>query len=160
MSKIRVNELARQLEVKSKEVLDKLAEFGAPGKLSHSSSIEDDMVDRLRRYYGGDLSAAHEPPPRPTTSEAAEAPAPSPVAAPAPQAEKPAPDAAAPAAPAAAAGTAEKDGEKKDAEKKDKDPKDDDRPRVMPLRPPLLSRGAPLHPPVGVRPLLLRPCCG
>src|SRR6266851_1561583 len=56
MSKIRINELARQLEVKSREVIDKLHELGIAEKVTHSSSIDDDMADKLRRYYAGDGS--------------------------------------------------------------------------------------------------------
>ena len=58
--KIRINELARQLEVKSSKVIEKLSEFGLAEKVTHSSSIDDDMADRLRRYYGGDASQANE----------------------------------------------------------------------------------------------------
>ena len=72
MSKIRINELARQLEVKSREVIEKLAEFGVPEKLTHSSSIDDDMAERLRRFYSGDGSAAARK--RSTGSTAAERP--------------------------------------------------------------------------------------
>src|SRR5947209_20591144 len=54
MSKIRINELARQLEVKSRAVIEKLQEFGIAEKVTHSSSIDDDMAERLRRYYSGD----------------------------------------------------------------------------------------------------------
>src|SRR5581483_217503 len=61
MSKIRINELARQLEVKSREVIDKLHELGIAEKVTHSSSIDEDMADRLRRYYAGDTSAAAGP---------------------------------------------------------------------------------------------------
>ena len=53
MSKIRINELARQLEVKSREVIDKLHELGIAEKVTHSSSIDEDMADKLRRYYAG-----------------------------------------------------------------------------------------------------------
>ena len=57
MSKIRINELARQLEVKSREVIEKLQELGIAEKVTHSSSIDDDMADRLRRYYSGEIAA-------------------------------------------------------------------------------------------------------
>src|SRR5580704_3822479 len=62
MSKIRINELARQLEVKSREVIDKLHERGITEPLTHSSSIDDDNAEKLRRYFGGDTSviAAHQ----------------------------------------------------------------------------------------------------
>src|ERR1700691_4145195 len=56
MSKIRINELARQLEVKSREVIDKLHELGITEPLTHSSSIDDDNAEKLRRYFGGDTS--------------------------------------------------------------------------------------------------------
>ena len=42
MSKVRVNDLARELEVKSKEILDALTAVGVTEKKTHSSSIEDD----------------------------------------------------------------------------------------------------------------------
>ena len=53
MNKIRINELARQLEVKSREVIDKLHELGITETLTHSSSIDDDNAEKLRRYLGG-----------------------------------------------------------------------------------------------------------
>src|ERR1700712_5431629 len=62
MSKIRINELARQLEVKSREVIEKLHELGIAEKVTHSSSIDDDMADKLRRYYAGDGSVRVRPP--------------------------------------------------------------------------------------------------
>src|SRR5580698_3201784 len=58
MSKIRINELARQLEVKSREVIEKLQEFGIAEKVTHSSSIDDDMAERLRVYYSGNPAPA------------------------------------------------------------------------------------------------------
>src|SRR2546422_10482547 len=69
MSKIRINELARQLEVKSREVIDKLHELGIAESLTHSSSIDDDSADKLRRYYNGDTSVIS--PPRKAEPEAA-----------------------------------------------------------------------------------------
>src|SRR6202042_278241 len=62
MSKIRINELARQLEVKSREVIDKLHELGIAEKVTHSSSIDEDKADQLRRYYRGESYA-----PRPSS---------------------------------------------------------------------------------------------
>ena len=38
--KIRINDLARELEVKSKEILDVLTKVGITEKKTHSSSIE------------------------------------------------------------------------------------------------------------------------
>src|SRR5579863_9711904 len=55
MSKIRINELARELEVKAHEIIDKLPELGVADKKTHSSSIDDDVADKLRVAFG------HEP---------------------------------------------------------------------------------------------------
>jgi translation initiation factor IF-2 len=168
MSKIRINELARQLEVKSREVIDKLHELGIAEKVTHSSSIDEDKADQLRRYYRGesyaprpvthpngagvsaedraaedrDEGATAEPAP-PKRTRTAPPPAKAPAAAvhadDAAKADPPAeaPPAVEPAAATEAAASAP-------AEKVEEDHK----PRVMPLRPPILSRGDPIHPPV------------
>jgi translation initiation factor IF-2 len=52
MSKIRINVLARELEVKSHMILDLLPEFGVTEKMTHSSSVDDDVADQLRRRFG------------------------------------------------------------------------------------------------------------
>src|ERR1700744_3323444 len=52
MKKIRINELARELEVKAHEILDRLPELGVAEKKTHSSSIDEDVAIKLRRYYG------------------------------------------------------------------------------------------------------------
>ena len=52
MKKIRINELARELEVKAHEILDRLPELGVTEKKTHSSSIDEDVAIKLRRYYG------------------------------------------------------------------------------------------------------------
>ncbi|HSB13137.1 MAG TPA: translation initiation factor IF-2 [Bryobacteraceae bacterium] len=52
MSKIRINELARELEVKPNKLLDLLPQFGITEKKTHSSSLEDDIANKLRRYFG------------------------------------------------------------------------------------------------------------
>jgi len=49
--KIRINDLARELEVKSKAVLDYLHEIGQTDKKSHSSAIEDDIADKVREHF-------------------------------------------------------------------------------------------------------------
>src|SRR5215471_4098000 len=54
MKKIRINELARELEVKAHEILDRLPELGVTEKKTHSSSIDEDVAMKLRRYYGFD----------------------------------------------------------------------------------------------------------
>jgi translation initiation factor IF-2 len=52
MGKIRINELARELEVKPNRLLEMLAQFGVTEKKTHSSSIDDDVAIRLRRHFG------------------------------------------------------------------------------------------------------------
>src|SRR5947208_6618360 len=54
MKKIRINELARELEVKAHEILDRLPELGVSEKKTHSSSIDEDVALKLRRIYGFD----------------------------------------------------------------------------------------------------------
>jgi translation initiation factor IF-2 len=137
MKKIRINELARELEVKSREVLDRLKEMGVTEPLTHSSSIDEDTAIRLRRQYGLDVPDA-EPEPAAEAEPADTAPAapaePGTPAAPTPRGETPAE-----AVPAA----------------KEERPSGDEpalRPAggtaTAPIRPPLAS-GKPIHPPLG-----------
>ncbi len=56
--KIRINDLARELEVKSKSVLDYLHEIGHTDKKSHSSAIDDDVAAQVRSHF---LQAGEEP---------------------------------------------------------------------------------------------------
>ena len=71
MSTVRINELARELEVKSKAILDALTEVGVTEKKTHSSSIEVDEAERVRAHIlkgrgGNNNSAArHEAEARP-----------------------------------------------------------------------------------------------
>jgi translation initiation factor IF-2 len=51
MKKIRINELARQLEIPSHEILEVLNALGVGEKKTHSSSIDDDVADQIRRRY-------------------------------------------------------------------------------------------------------------
>src|SRR5713226_7052421 len=51
MSKIRINDLARELEVKSKAILDALTEVGVTEKKTHSSSIEEHEAVLVRKYF-------------------------------------------------------------------------------------------------------------
>ncbi len=51
MGKIRINDLARELEVKSKLILEYLSEVGYTGKKSHSSSLEDEIADKVRKHF-------------------------------------------------------------------------------------------------------------
>ena len=61
MSKVRINDLARELEVKSKAILDVLQEIGVTEKKTHSSSIEEHEATKVRAHFrsaGGDAAAA------------------------------------------------------------------------------------------------------
>jgi len=53
MSKIRINDLARELEVKSREILDSLTVVGVTEKKTHSSSLEDHEADLVRKHLRG-----------------------------------------------------------------------------------------------------------
>src|SRR4051794_35480678 len=52
MGKIRINELARELEVKPNVILEMLPELGVTDKKTHSSSREDVFPLQLRRRLG------------------------------------------------------------------------------------------------------------
>src|SRR5262249_18578106 len=56
--KIRINDLARELEVKSKAILDILEEVGVTEKKSHSSSVEDDEAERIRKHFSAKSAPA------------------------------------------------------------------------------------------------------
>jgi translation initiation factor IF-2 len=166
MSKIRINELARQLEVKSREVIEKLQELGIAEKVTHSSSIDEDMADRLRRYYSGEIAAgrpyARKGPSDEGEDEREEATADRHAAPHAPARREPVAEAALTPAPSVSQGLAETkagdgagaaESSSADAQKEKED--EELRRRAIPLRPPLLGRGSPIHPPVGVRPVSL-----
>ena len=54
MSKVRINDLAREIEVKSRQVLELLVELGlGDAKMTHSSSIEDHEAEKVRAHFGG-----------------------------------------------------------------------------------------------------------
>src|SRR5215475_7338884 len=53
MSKIRINDLARELEVKSKAILDVLPEVGVTEKKTHSSSLEVHEAEKVRNHFRG-----------------------------------------------------------------------------------------------------------
>jgi translation initiation factor IF-2 len=53
MSKVRINDLARELEVKSKAILDVLSKVGVTEKKTHSSSLEADEAERVRKHFAG-----------------------------------------------------------------------------------------------------------
>src|ERR1700744_2596424 len=59
MSKVRINDLAREIEVKSRQVLDLLTKLGlGDPKMTHSSSIEDHEAEKVRAHFGGIRSGA------------------------------------------------------------------------------------------------------
>ncbi|HEX9257565.1 MAG TPA: translation initiation factor IF-2 [Actinomycetota bacterium] len=100
---MRVHELAKELGVTSKELLETLEQMGVSGK-SASSSVPEDIVPRLRASGGKATTAPPksrevlEPPPQPRRAKpkrvaaAVKPPAPAPAAVPAPVvAEAPAP---------------------------------------------------------------------
>jgi translation initiation factor IF-2 len=105
---MRIHELAKELGVSSKELLETLEKMGVAGK-SASSSVPEDLVPRLRASGGKATKAAKprqvmEPPPKPRAKPKPKKPA-APKAAAAPAAEKPEPEGdgprPAPVAPAA-----------------------------------------------------------
>src|SRR5688500_8999150 len=66
---MRIHELAKELDVSSKELLETLEKMGVAGK-SASSSVPEDLVPRLRASGGKVTKAAKprqvmEPPPKP-----------------------------------------------------------------------------------------------
>src|SRR6266403_137902 len=50
-NQIRINELARELEVKAKAIIDYLPEAGVTEKKTHSSSIEVEAAVRVREHF-------------------------------------------------------------------------------------------------------------
>src|SRR5579863_3747895 len=58
MSKVRINDLARELEVKSKAILDALTAVGVTEKKTHSSSIEDHEAEKVRIHLRGSSEAS------------------------------------------------------------------------------------------------------
>jgi len=156
MKKIRINELARELEVKAHEILDRLPELGVAEKKTHSSSIDEDVAIKLRRLYGFDAPDLQPETSSHTASEVAPEPdeaeykpaarvreaekAPAPAAEVKPAAEAPAtPKIAEPPMPAPASVTP--------AEKPPTLPSPT---ATLPIRPPMGAR--PIHPPIGTHP--------
>jgi translation initiation factor IF-2 len=72
MGKIRINDLARDLEVKSKSILDALTAVGVTEKKTHSSSIEEHEAEKVRNYFraASDAQKATSSSSRPSRSEA------------------------------------------------------------------------------------------
>jgi translation initiation factor IF-2 len=50
MSKVRINDLARELEVKSRAILETLPIVGVTEKKTHSSSLEENEAEKVRLY--------------------------------------------------------------------------------------------------------------
>jgi translation initiation factor IF-2 len=50
-NQIRINELARELEVKAKTIIDYLPDAGVAEKKTHSSSIDVDAAERVRKHF-------------------------------------------------------------------------------------------------------------
>jgi len=65
MSKVRINDLARELEVKSKAILDSLPLVGVTEKKTHSSSLEEHEAEKVRAYFRAAAEA------QPATSKSA-----------------------------------------------------------------------------------------
>src|ERR1700730_16653555 len=65
MSKVRINDLARELEVKSKAILDSLPVVGVTEKKTHSSSLEEHEAEKVRAYFRAAAEA------QPATSKSA-----------------------------------------------------------------------------------------
>ena len=60
MSKVRINDLAREMEVKSRQILDVLVELGLGEGKTHSSSIEEHEADKVRgQFQHGSRAAGH-----------------------------------------------------------------------------------------------------
>ncbi|MGZ4786882.1 MAG: translation initiation factor IF-2 [Terriglobales bacterium] len=64
VDKVRINDLARELEVKSKAILDVLPQVGVTEKKTHSSSITVDEAEKVKAHFrqgGGDGSSRSAP---------------------------------------------------------------------------------------------------
>ena len=60
MKKIRINELARELEVKPGVILEMLPALGVQEKKTHSSSVDEDIALELRRRLTGSEPPSHD----------------------------------------------------------------------------------------------------
>src|ERR1700677_4999541 len=103
-NQVRINELARELEIKAKVLIEYLPKAGVTEKKTHSSSIDLVHAERVRKHFR-DLAAAEEAAEAEKSAKttAAKKPAPKPAAAPtAAPVTAAAPIAAKPAAPVSA----------------------------------------------------------
>src|SRR5438876_6803334 len=104
-NQVRINELARELEVKAKAIIDLLPGYGVTEKKTHSSSIPEDVAEKVRKkILGAAEEEAQAEAAAKTEKEAKEAAAKAarmkPAAAPAPAQASVAPSAVKPSAPA------------------------------------------------------------
>src|SRR6202011_3147104 len=53
-NQVRINELARELEVKAKAIIDLLPGYGVKEKKTHSSSIPEDVAVKVRAKIKGE----------------------------------------------------------------------------------------------------------
>ncbi len=51
MGQVRINDLAKELEVKSRAILDVLPELGVSSGKTHSSSLELDEAEKVRAHF-------------------------------------------------------------------------------------------------------------
>src|ERR1700676_633981 len=65
MNKVPINDLARELEVKSRAILDTLPRVGVTEKKTHSSSLEEHEAEKVRGYFRAAAEA------QPATSKSA-----------------------------------------------------------------------------------------
>ncbi|MGA2813263.1 MAG: translation initiation factor IF-2 [Candidatus Acidiferrum sp.] len=85
-NQVRINELARELEVKAKAIIDLLPGYGVTEKKTHSSSIPVDVAEKVRRKLAGQSDeesaapASPAPPVAPVRTSPAAPPAPPPAA--------------------------------------------------------------------------------
>src|SRR5271157_967261 len=56
-NQVRINELARELEVKAKAIIDLLPGYGVTEKKTHSSSIPEDVAEKVRKNLLGQAEA-------------------------------------------------------------------------------------------------------
>src|SRR5882762_1592629 len=56
-NQVRINELARELEVKAKAIIDLLPGYGVTEKKTHSSSIPVDVAEKVRKNILGQAEA-------------------------------------------------------------------------------------------------------
>ena len=103
-NQIRINELARELEIKAKVLIDYLPEIGVTEKKTHSSSLDLDHAELVRKHFQSvaEAEAAAEAEKQAKASAAKARPAAKPAAAPPAPAARPAAPTAAPVAPVAA----------------------------------------------------------